>query len=345
MGSPDATGPPVGAGRGRAGHAAELAPRRRARIVEAVTRSGGVRVADLTRLLGVSDMTVRRDLDALARQGLVTKVHGGATTVAARSADEPGFEAKRVRELAEKDAIAARAAAGVQPGWAIGITAGTTTWALARHLTDLAELTVVTNSVPVADVLHQHHRADRTVVLTGGVRTPSDALVGPVAVATIGALHVDVLFMGVHGIDQAAGLTTPNLVEAETNRAFVAAARRLVVLADHTKWGVVGLSRIAPLDAVDTLVSDSGLRPDARRCLAEHVGELVLADPAGRTGTRSTRAGGRMRARPAPGADGRGADGTSRAPGAAGEAEDRGRAGRPRGARARALLTAAGRAG
>ena len=80
------------------------------------------------------------------------------------------------------------------------------------------------------------------MILTGGVRTPSDALVGPVAVATIRSLHVDMLFMGVHGADAKAGLTTPNLMEAETNRAFTDSARHLVVLADHTKWGIVGLS-------------------------------------------------------------------------------------------------------
>ena len=96
-------------------------------------------------------------------------------------------------------------------------------------------------------MLHQHSRADRTVVLTGGVRTPSDALVGPVAVATLGSLHLDMVFMGVHGISERAGFTTPNLMEAETNRAFIASTEHLVVLADHTKWNVTGLSSIAPL--------------------------------------------------------------------------------------------------
>lgn len=262
--------------------AGELAPRRRGRILEEVRRAGGVRVSDLTRLLGVSDMTVRRDLDALARQGLLAKVHGGATALdAPTSADEPGFEAKRVRELVEKDAIAARAAALVVPGSAVAVTAGTTTWALAHQLQDIPQLTIVTNSMRVADVLHQRQRTDQTVVLTGGIRTPSDALVGPVAVSTIRSLHVDVVFMGVHGFDATAGLTTPNLMEAETNRAFVQAARRLVVVADHTKWGVVGLTQIAPLDQVDTLVTDGLLDAAARELVAEHVGQLVVATPGG----------------------------------------------------------------
>jgi DeoR/GlpR family transcriptional regulator of sugar metabolism len=254
----------------------ELAPRRRAHIVEQVHRSGSVRVSELTQLFGVSDMTIRRDLDALARRGLLAKVHGGATRVEP-STEEPTFASKSVRELTEKDAIAARAVHLIQPGAAIALTAGTTTWALARHLAGVPHLTVVTNSVPVAEVLHETQRPDQTVILTGGVRTPSDALVGPVAVATIKSLHVDMLFMGVHGADARAGLTTPNLMEAETNRAFAESARHLVVLADHTKWGIVGLSQIALLSDVGTFVTDDGLAADAQGTLANRVGELVIA--------------------------------------------------------------------
>ena len=91
-------------------------------------------------------------------------------------------------------------------------------------------------------------------------------------------LHVDLLFLGVHGLDARAGLTTPNLVEAETNRAMIDTARRLCVLADHTKWGTVGLSTITDLASVDLLVTDRGLPDRARSALSEAVGELVVAD-------------------------------------------------------------------
>ena len=253
---------------------------RQARILEEVRRTGGARVAQLTALLGVSDMTVRRDLEALDRKGLLSKVHGGATAMDTASAIEPGFEVTSQREIFEKEAIAARAAQLVRPGMAIAITAGSTTWTLARHLGDIANLTVVTNSLKVAEVLHAQNRPDLTVVLTGGLRTPSDGLVGPVAVQAVSSLHVDMLIMGVHGLDARAGLTTPNLLEAETNRAMVAASKRLVVVADHTKWGVVGLSRIAPLSAVSTLVIDDRLDADAINTLEEQVDELILI-PAG----------------------------------------------------------------
>ncbi|OEU96499.1 DeoR/GlpR family DNA-binding transcription regulator [Streptomyces oceani] len=264
-----------------------LAEQRRALILDEVRRRGGVRVNELTRTLMVSDMTVRRDLDALARQGALEKVHGGAVPLAEASTHEPGFEAKSSLELTAKEEIARAAAAMAVPGSAIALSGGTTTFALARHLVDVPELTVVTNSVRVADVFHSAQRsagdaralrgAAATVVLTGGVRTPSDSLVGPVADAAIRSLHFDVLFIGVHGISVEAGLSTPNLAEAETNRHFVGAARRVVTVADHTKWGTVGLSSFASLDQVDTLVTDRGLSEEARAEINEQLPGLVVA--------------------------------------------------------------------
>jgi DeoR/GlpR family transcriptional regulator of sugar metabolism len=259
-----------------------LAQQRQAYILRAVSRDGAVRVADLVGELKVSDMTIRRDLDVLARRGLVDKVRGGATS-ASGMLDEPGFEAKAWRQQTEKDAIAAATAELVEPGTAIGLTAGTTTWTLARHLDEVPDLTVVTNSVKVAEVLHRTARADRTVVLTGGVRTPSDALVGPVAVNTLRTLHLDVVFLGVHGMHESHGFTTPNLLEAETDRAFVASAERLVTVADHTKWGVVGLCAIAPLESADTLVTDEALGADVRRMLGERIDDIVLVPIASAT--------------------------------------------------------------
>ncbi|GAA1185736.1 DeoR/GlpR family DNA-binding transcription regulator [Streptomyces hebeiensis] len=267
-----------------------LAEQRRSLILDEVRRHGGARVNDLTRKLNVSDMTVRRDLDALARQGVIEKVHGGAVPVAEASTHEPGFEAKSGLELSAKEDIARAAAAMAVPGSAIALSGGTTTYALAHHLLDVPDLTVVTNSTRVADVFHlaqqsggagARHPGAAMVVLTGGVRTPSDSLVGPVADQAIRSLHFDVVFLGVHGISVEAGLSTPNLAEAETNRGFVSSARRLVVVADHTKWGTVGLSSFARLDQVDTLVTDAGLAREDREVIAEHLPRLVVAGEPG----------------------------------------------------------------
>lgn len=254
-----------------------LAQQRQAAILDQIRATGAVKVSDLVAEFGVSDMTIRRDLEVLADRRLVNKVHGGATTVHPGSTDEPGFAAKSIRQRAEKAAIAERAAQLVKPGTAVALSAGTTTAELALRMVDVPELTVVTNSIPVADVFYRAGRTDQTVVLTGGVRTPSDALVGPVAVAAIRSLHLDVLFLGVHGMTERAGFTTPNLMEADADRALVAAAERLVVLADHTKWGTVGISSIAALTDAHVLVTDAGLAEPARDILADAVGELIVA--------------------------------------------------------------------
>jgi DeoR/GlpR family transcriptional regulator of sugar metabolism len=190
-----------------------LARHRQSLILQAVRSDGSARVSDLTQRLGVSDMTIRRDLEVLARDGLVEKVHGGAVL--------PGTPASGTRGLD-----------------------GT---------------------------------AD-SVVLTGGVRTPSDALVGPVADLTIRSLHFDLLFLGCYGFDVDAGLTTPNLAEAETNRALMRVARRVVVLADHTKWGLVSLSSFARLGEVDVLITDDMLPAEARAQVEEQAGEVVYAE-------------------------------------------------------------------
>ncbi len=253
-----------------------LARQRQERILEQVRLSGGARVSDLVELLGVSDMTIRRDIAALARRGLVARVHGGATAIPGRSTDEPGFAVKSALQTLEKAGIARAASALVSAGDSVALSGGTTTYAVAVELLQTPDLTVVTNSVPVAELLHQS-APELSVVLIGGVRTPSDALVGPVAVAALRSLHVDWLFLGVHGFEERAGFTTPNLVEAETNRALVASARRVVVTADSTKWGVIGLSSMARLDEVDVLVTDDGLSLDAQRIVASRVGRLVVA--------------------------------------------------------------------
>jgi DeoR/GlpR family transcriptional regulator of sugar metabolism len=256
-----------------------LARQRQAWILERVREDGGARVADLVREFGVSDMTVRRDLEILNDRGLLEKVHGGATALSDRALSEPTFVAKSSRQQAEKDAIAAAAAELVEPGMAIAISAGTTTHALARRLVDTPGITVVTNSIPVADVLHHGGRSDQTIILTGGVRTRSEALVGPFAVAALRTVHVDLVFVGVHGMDPHSGFTCPNLLEADTDRALIDAARRLVIVADHTKWGVIGISSIARLDQIDVLITDRGLDEEARRTLERVVRQLIVVDP------------------------------------------------------------------
>ncbi|HEY4189227.1 MAG TPA: DeoR/GlpR family DNA-binding transcription regulator [Candidatus Limnocylindrales bacterium] len=258
-----------------------LARQRQAMILDRVREEGAVRVAELSRDLGVSDMTVRRDLEILHEHGLLEKVHGGATLISGFASYEPGFVAKSALQQDEKQAIAAAAAALVEPGMAIAISAGTTTHALAARVAEVPGVTVVTNSLRVADVLYRSGRRDQTVILTGGVRTPSEALVGSFAVAQLRSVHLDLVFMGVHGMDAKAGFTCPNLSEAETDRALIEAGRRLIVIADHSKWGVVGIASIARLDQADVIISDRHLDRSAQELLGDTVRELLLVDVAG----------------------------------------------------------------
>lgn len=259
-----------------------LASQRQAAILAILRRDGGVRIVDVADSFDVSEMTARRDIAELAGRGLVRRVHGGAVDVR-HAAHEPGFSAKAELRTAEKQAIAGAALREISRGDAVALSAGTTTFLAAQLLAGspaLRPLTVVTNSLRVATVLHDAAEPP-TVVLTGGTRTPSDALVGPVAVRSLEMLRVDVLLLGVHGVDVGAGLTTPNLLEAETNRALMAAAGRTVVLADHSKWGVVGLSRIAALTDVQTLITDDGLSHDAAAAAADlvHLRRVPCTEP------------------------------------------------------------------
>jgi DeoR/GlpR family transcriptional regulator of sugar metabolism len=257
-----------------------LASQRQSRILAELERTGAVRVSQIAELLGVSDMTVRRDLKAMQQAGMLVKVHGGARVRHEKSAAEPGFAIKSQRQQAEKESIARVAADLVEPGSAIAVSAGTTTYTLARHLGRVPDLTVITNSARVAEVIEQAGSDSTTVLLTGGQRTPSDALVGPLAVAAWRSLHVDTCFLGVHGMHPETGFTTPNLLEAETNRAMIDAASRLVVVADSSKWGTVGLTTMAQLHEANVIVTDAGLDEEAAAILRSEIDEVILVEAA-----------------------------------------------------------------
>ncbi|MHA7292294.1 DeoR/GlpR family DNA-binding transcription regulator [Arthrobacter sp. HLT1-21] len=240
-----------------------LAAERRDAIVSELVSKYSVRVSWLANLFGVSEMTIRRDIDALDAMGALIRVHGGATRSPASSALEPGFSANLDLHSAAKKLIARRASQLIRPGMTIALTGGTTVYQLAALLPERGPLTVLTNSLPVAELLHgltvdaaPGRPSGITVLLTGGERSPSEALVGPLATATVRSLNVDICFMGVHGIHPDAGITTPNLAEADTNRAFAQHCARLVVLADATKVGVISLARIADLAELNCIVTD-----------------------------------------------------------------------------------------
>jgi DeoR/GlpR family transcriptional regulator of sugar metabolism len=242
----------------REGARSVLAEQRRRSILEELERSKSVSVALLSEQFGVSDMTIRRDLDALSSRNLLRKVHGGAVSVVSKAASELHFAQKRELRMPEKQAIAEEALRLIEPGDTVAFSAGTTTWTMAAELRrDWRDLTFITNSTNIALTLQAN--GWEQIVLSGGIfRTPSDALVGPYADRTLSNLNADFLFLGVHGIHPKAGLTTPNIAEAETNRCLVHAARKVVVVADSSKLGVAALAEIVPLSRAHFLITDAG---------------------------------------------------------------------------------------
>ncbi|HEX2857855.1 MAG TPA: DeoR/GlpR family DNA-binding transcription regulator [Propionibacteriaceae bacterium] len=267
-----------------------LPEQRRARVAQLVRSNGAMRVSEISDALDVSPMTIRRDLELLDRDGVVHRVHGGATAGGGGGhereagspppvSEEPAFQVKRRLEAAAKRAIAQAAMSHIEPGMTIALSAGTTTYALARALEGFAGITVVTNSTDAANVLFETLPSTSLVVLTGGVRTPSHALVGPIAESSLKELQVDIVFHGFHGMDPQSGFTCPNLAEVSTAQAMIAGGDQLIVLADHSKFGVRALAKVADLSAATTLITDSRIAGDQLEELRRRIPTVEIADP------------------------------------------------------------------
>lgn len=227
---------------------------RLASVLDELSAGGSVRVSELSERFGVSVATIRRDLELLEEQRLVSRVHGGA--VARGLLYELPLRYKVARNQEEKRRIAAAAAAMVEEGSTVGLTGGTTTTEVARALSDIAELTIVTNALNIASELAV--RSNLKLVVPGGVaRSASYELVGPIAEAALAGLNLDLVFVGVDGIAPETGLTTHHEVEAYTNRALIKRAARSVAVADASKLGRVAFARICDVGEVDAMITDA----------------------------------------------------------------------------------------
>lgn len=229
---------------------------RLAAILSALSERGERSVSALARDLGVSASTLRRDLALLESQDLLTRVHGGALD-ARQSAIELPVRYRDGQADDEKSAIARAVADMVPPGsHVVGLTGGTTTSAVARALASRDDVTVVTNAVNIASELTVRARA-RVFMAGGFVRPQSYEVVGPSAIQALSRVTLGYAFIGVDGISAAAGLTTHDEVEAQTNLAMLRRAHRVVVVADGRKVGRRLMAQIAPVDAVHELVTTS----------------------------------------------------------------------------------------
>jgi len=253
------------------------AEERQQAILLRARETGRVEVEQLAATFAVSQETVRRDLNSLEKAGVVRRVHGGAIA-AERLTFEPALAERDRLHTYEKDAIARRAVEEVPYSGAILIDSGSTTRRFAELIPGERELHVVTNSPTIG--LSLATRDDLTVLLLGGrLRKRTQATVDDWAVHCASQVHVDVAFIATNGLSVARGLTTPDQAEAAIKRAMISSARRVVVLADHTKIDDDYFARFGDLADIDLLITDSGLDEDAARELNAAGLDVVRADP------------------------------------------------------------------
>ncbi len=244
---------------------------RHSRLIQRLREDGRASVATLSRDLGVTPSTIRRDLARLAGDGSLVRTYGGAAfpeASFARPRGDPAAEAKR--------SIGAAAARLVEDGQTIAISSGTTTLELARELVH-RRLTVITNALDVAMVLLD--RAGIELIVLGGVVRPGmHSMLGHLAELSLSELRADTLFMGIGAIDPGHGLMNDSIPEIRTDRALRKSAMRCVVLADSSKFSQVAPGFVFGLDEVDTIVTDRGVSPADRLALEMRGIHVIVAD-------------------------------------------------------------------
>lgn len=243
-------------------------------ILSIVRRDGRGNVNEIAAQLNVTSETVRRDMSVLERKGLIRRTHGGALPVE-RLASVPDLAGRAQLMTTEKDRIA-KAALDELPeaGGTVIIDAGTTTARFVEHLPSELPLTVVTNSVPVASSLMTRTNAE-TLLVGGRLRKPTQGAIDAWALEALGQITVDVAFLATNGVCVDHGLTTPDPRDAAVKKAMAASARRVVVLADHTKVCSDYFARFADLRDVDVLITDSELDAELAEQI-ESVGPRVV---------------------------------------------------------------------
>jgi DeoR/GlpR family transcriptional regulator of sugar metabolism len=262
---------------------------RRHRILERVAEEQTIHIAELAAELGVSEMTIRRDIGRLERDGFLRRTYGGATAHITRSM-ELLFNARALANAPAKRQIGMNVANTLEDASTIFIGIGSTAEQFAMFLPSRDDLTVITGSLPVASLLGT--RRGRVVVLGGSVLTDDLACVGPVAAATVRRYHADVAVLGAAGVSAANGITELDDSAAEIQRLMIEQSRRLTLVADGSKVGATTMAAVAPAHAIDTLVTDSTAPADALSAL-EALGIDVVVLDRDAVRTRSAADGGR----------------------------------------------------
>ncbi len=242
---------------------------RRRRIAELVEAKRVVRVAELVEQFDVSDVTIRNDLEALAKEGLIVRDHGGALAKV-RTSLSSAFGQRALLNLEAKQRISEAAIRMLSPGDTVILDAGTTLMEMAKRLPADLPMTVITNSLNIA--AEAGARPQAHVILAGGsLSAETISTVGPLAERDISELLVDKLFLGIHAFDLEAGLSDVSLDVARVKAAMIAASQSVVLLADSSKFPMRALARVAPLCEIDCLITDTAF-PDEATARMEGLG-------------------------------------------------------------------------
>jgi DeoR family transcriptional regulator, fructose operon transcriptional repressor len=251
------------------------------KIIELIEEKPSVAVVELAAIFQVSEMTIRRDLASLEGLGLIHRTHGGAVSARGRSY-EPPFLARSSTYNDEKARIGKAAAALVKTGDSIALDSGTTVLEVARELVTARDITVVTPSFQVAQVLAD--RAGIRLILTGGILRPGElSMIGDLTTHAFQELFVDKLFLGAAAVDIRIGLSEYNYEDSLVKRAMSTSAREVILVVDSSKFGQVTFSRIAPLRCVNKIVTDSNIGEEMKSALEREGIEVIVAAGAPRS--------------------------------------------------------------
>lgn len=243
-------------------------------ILDILHKQGSVSVADLAERLDVSEVTIRKDLTALEKQNKLYRTHGKAILISPYIGDRH-INIKEKQFVSEKCSIGRKAASMVDPKDSILIASGTTILFAAKELMQAKDITVITASVSVSEILSQNKDID-VVQLGGIVRDSSVSTVGSFAEKMLSFFNCNLLFMGADGVDMDFGITTTNMMEANLNRMMMDAAQKTILLVDSSKFGKKGFSKICSVEAIDMIITDSGVSQIYLDALAELGIEVVV---------------------------------------------------------------------
>jgi DeoR family fructose operon transcriptional repressor len=248
-----------------------LVAERHQKILDLLEQRGSIRVNELSQIFGVTEETIRRDLDKLEGEGKLLRSHGGAVRVQGEQ-EIPYFE-REIQNVEEKIAIAREAVKQVTAGERIVLDASTTAWYMAKNLPDIP-LTVLTNSIKVAMELANKEKID--VISTGGIFLPESlSFVGPLAEQSLNMYRVNKAFISCKGIDFSFGISDSNELVALVKRKMISIADRTFLLLDHSKFGVQAFAHLAPLDQIDQVITDSKTESKYIHELKEHSVEVL----------------------------------------------------------------------